>query len=66
VKDKRQDSLLYTLDRSIELFARTPIANATGAAAFETLKRARAMLVDALAEEAMPRRANAQVVEAHA
>jgi hypothetical protein len=52
VNDRRYDSLLYSLDHAIELFSRIPTSTPAGAAAFETLKQARAMLTEALAQEA--------------
>ncbi len=51
MNDRRYDSLLYSLDHAIELFSRIPATTPAGTAAFETLKQARAMLTEALAQE---------------
>jgi hypothetical protein len=51
VNYKGYDPVLYSLDHSIELFSRLPALTSASAAAFDTLKQARAMLADALQEE---------------
>ena len=45
------DSLIHTLDSSIETFARIRSSDAMCVAAFDTLKQARAMIARALDEE---------------
>ena len=66
MNDKRHDSVLYSLDRTIELFTHTPAAHGSGAAALEALKTARAQVAAAFAREhatsrAVPRRPENQV-----
>lgn len=50
MKDTR-DSLIHTLDASIETFAQIRTPDALCAAAFDTLKQARAMIAQALQHE---------------
>lgn len=50
VKENR-DSLINTLDASIETFAQIRTPDALSCAAFDTLKQARAMIAQALQQE---------------
>lgn len=49
--NQTRDSLIHTLDASIDTFARIRSSDALCVAAFDTLKQARAMIARALAEE---------------
>jgi hypothetical protein len=62
VNDKRYDSVLYSLDHAIELFSRLPTSTSAGAAAYEALQHARAMLTNAFAAEAAHRAENVRLV----
>ncbi len=53
VNDTR-DTLIHTLDNSIDTFARIRTSDAVSTAAFDTLKQARAMIARALEEEHRP------------
>ena len=48
---ENRDSLITTLDASIETFAQIRTPDALCSAAFDTLKQARAMIAQALQEE---------------
>jgi hypothetical protein len=49
--NENRDSLIHTLDASIDTFARIRSSDALCVAAFDTLKQARAMIARALQEE---------------
>jgi hypothetical protein len=49
--NETRDSLIHTLDSSIETFARIRSSDAMCVAAFDTLKQARAMIARALQQE---------------
>jgi hypothetical protein len=51
VNNRHNDQLLYSLDRTIELFGRASLPSRTGATVFAALKEARAALAPALAQE---------------
>jgi hypothetical protein len=51
VNDKRPQSVIYSLDHTIELFTRTPIAHGIGAQALAALREARAQVAHAFAQE---------------